>query len=431
MTLWLVVFSSSSQVMIIAPILPDISQELGFPLSWLGLLVASYAAAVGVFALLTGPVSDRLGRRPVLLAGSLLMTAALCLHLLAGSFASLLILRALAGAAGGILSGAAVAFVGDYFPSNRRGWANAWIMSGVAGGQMAGIPLGTLLSEHFGFRSPFLVFAVTMAFATALVWWTIPQLQTPASSDKLTLGSALAGYRSLLNRSSVRAAVLAYLLMFLGISLYMIYLPAWLETSFSFAAASIAALFLVGGIANVLAGPRAGRFSDTQGRRPVILSASLGITLLMAATPLVAVWSWSIYGLFFFIMGLFASRASPFQSLLTELVSGEQRGSLMGLTMATGQLGFGVGGALAGVVYVHLGFITNSLLGALTALLAAGLVWRYLPETLSAGSPTVPVQPDACNILGAPDALCGPCPEAGHMARSLQEVCAEKAKLQA
>ena len=85
MTLWLAVFSSSSQVMIIAPILPDISQELGFPLSWLGLLVASYAAAVGVFALLTGPVSDRLGRRPVLLAGSLLMTAALCLHLLAGA----------------------------------------------------------------------------------------------------------------------------------------------------------------------------------------------------------------------------------------------------------------------------------------------------------------------------------------------------------
>ncbi len=254
--------------MIIAPILPDISQELGFPLSWLGLLVASYAAAVGVFALLTGPVSDRLGRRPVLLAGSLLMTAALCLHLLAGSFASILMLRALAGAAGGILSGAAAAFVGDYFPSNRRGWANAWIMSGVAGGQMAGIPLGTLLSEHFGFRSPFLVFAVTMAFATALVWWTIPQLQTPASSDKLTLGSALAGYRSLLNRSSVRAAVLAYLLMFLGISLYMIYLPAWLETSFSFAAASIAALFLVGGIANVLAGPRAGQVLRHSGSPP-------------------------------------------------------------------------------------------------------------------------------------------------------------------
>ena len=393
MTLWLVVFSSSSQVMIIAPILPDISKELGFPLSWLGLLAASYA-----------------------------------LHLLAGSFASILLLRALAGAAGGILSGAAAAFVGDYFPSNRRGWANAWIMTGLAGGQMAGIPLGTLLSEHFGFRSPFLAFAITMAFATALVWWTIPQLQTIPSSGGLTLASALEGYRGLLNQSSVRAAVLSYLLIFLGISLYMIYLPAWLEASFSFAAASIAGLFLVGGIANVLAGPRAGRFSDTLGRRPVILSASAGIALLMAATPLIAVWSWSIYGLFFVIMGLFASRASPFQSLLTELVSGEQRGLMMGLTMATGQLGFGVGGALAGVVYVHLGFVTNALLGALTALLAAGLVWRYLPETLPAEPQAAPIQPDPCNILGAPDALCGPCPEAGHMARSLQEACAEKAR---
>ncbi len=97
--------------------------------------------------------------------------------------------------------------------------------------------------------------------------------------------------------------------------------------------------------------------------------------------------------------------------------------------MATGQRGLGVGGALAGVVYAHLGFVTNSLLGALTALLAVELVWRYLPETLPTGPQAVPTQPDACNILGAPDALCGPCPEAGHMARSLQEACAEKARL--
>ncbi len=118
--------------MIVAPILPRISEELGIPVASLGTLATAYAVSVGVFALVTGPISDRVGRRRVLIGGALVLTIALVLHGLARSFGSLLLVRSFAGAGGGALSGAAVAFVGDYFPSNRRGWANGWIMSGIA-----------------------------------------------------------------------------------------------------------------------------------------------------------------------------------------------------------------------------------------------------------------------------------------------------------
>jgi MFS family permease len=47
-------------------------------------------------------------------------------------------------------------------------------------------------------------------------------------------------------------------------------------------------------------------------------------------------------------MALIATGASPLQALLTEIVPEEQRGSLMSLSMAAGQLGFGAGGAIAG-----------------------------------------------------------------------------------
>ena len=424
LTLWLVVFSSSSQVMIMAPILPRIANELGLPLSQLGSLITAYAASVGLFALLTGPISARIGRRRILVVGSLLMTGALSLHLMADGFFSLLALRALAGMAGGILSGASVAFVGDYFPSGQRGWANAWIMSGMAGGQMAGIPLGTILSEQLGFKAPFLAFAVTMAVATLMSWWLIPELKSSLQSTGFTLPGMLGGYMQLLTKPGVAAATLAYFLMFLGISLYVIYLPAWLASSMGFEAASIAGLFLVGGIANILAGPRAGKLSDARGRKPVILAASVGITLLLAGAPLVTTGYWLIFPLFFGLMGLFASRASSFQSLLTELVSEGQRGSLLGLTMALGQVGFGLGGSLAGILYTRLGFVSNALFAAMAALLAAGLVWRHLPETLGWGGET---EPDPCAAIRGQDALCGPCPEAGHMARSLQDACAQKA----
>lgn len=430
-TLWLVVFASASQVMIVAPILPRISEELGVPVASLGTLATAYAVSVGLFALVTGPISDRVGRRRILIWGSLVLTVALVLHGVVRSFGSLLLVRSLAGAGGGALSGAAVAFVGDYFPSNRRGWANGWIISGMAAGQIAGIPLGLVLTSRGGFRVPFLAFAGLMAVATVLVWRVIPHIPIRKEETQLTLRGAIRGYMGLLRMRTVVVASIAFLLVFLSISLYILYLPVWLESSLGLTAVSVSLVFVVGGVANVLVGPRLGRLSDSLGRKPVIVGASFGITIVMLLTPLAILWPWSIFGLFAGVQALFASRSSPFQSLLTELVSSDQRGSLLSFTMATGQVGFAIGGALAGFIYSTLGFGMNAALSALAALAAAVLVWRYLPETLPQGAPELPAitsaEKDPCAPLWPQGDICGPCPEAGHMARSLQESCAEKA----
>ena len=68
-TLWLLVFSSASQTMIISPILPQIGDDLDIADAVLGTLVTAYSLMVGLFAILSGPVSDRIGRRRILLAG--------------------------------------------------------------------------------------------------------------------------------------------------------------------------------------------------------------------------------------------------------------------------------------------------------------------------------------------------------------------------
>src|SRR5690606_26547677 len=137
---WLLVFASSSQIMIISPILPRIGEQLGINETLQGTLVTAYAVLVGIMALVTGPISDKIGRRKILLYGAGGMAIALACHGLAVNYISLLLVRSLAGMAGGILSGAAVSYVGDYFPYERRGWANGWIMSGIAMGQIIGIP---------------------------------------------------------------------------------------------------------------------------------------------------------------------------------------------------------------------------------------------------------------------------------------------------
>ncbi len=91
--LWLLVFSASSQLMIVVAMLPAIGEQLSISTGLQGLLVSSYAVMVGVFALVAGPVSDKFGRRRMLLAGSGLMTAALVLHAVPGGYAMLLAAR--------------------------------------------------------------------------------------------------------------------------------------------------------------------------------------------------------------------------------------------------------------------------------------------------------------------------------------------------
>lgn len=379
-SLWLLVFAASSQIMIIAPILPRISEQLAVSEALLGTLVTAYAVMVGICALITGPISDKIGRRHILILGTGLMTVALFLHGLVFNFVSFLLVRGLAGAAGGILSGASVSYVGDYFPYERRGWANGWIMSGIAMGQILGIPIGTILAEYFGFRAPFLAFAVLMLFALLLIWITVPQPNVHLQKAKITVLGSIRKYLLMLRKPEILASAVSYFLMFLSLSVYVIYLPTWLETTFNVSGNEIATLFLVGGVANVITGPQAGKLSDLWGRKSIIIFSCIGLAIVMALTTQLVQSFWVAYILFFLIMVLVAMRISPFQALTTELVSARKRGTLMSLLVAIGQVGYGIGGTIAGPAYVSQGYYSNTIIGAAMIFGMAFIVWKYLPE---------------------------------------------------
>ncbi len=416
--LWLLVFVVASQALIIAPILPRIAEQLAAPEAVLGTLITSYAVAVGVFSLIVGPISDHVGRRRILLVGTALLTVSLAAHGLAWDFGSLLAVRGLAGIAGGVLNGAAVAYVGDYFPREKRGWANGWVFSGFAAGQIAGIPLGAILAEQLGFRVPFLLFALLMAATFVLVWALVPKPDVQLADGKLSFGSAVGAYATLLRRPEIAAATVVFVVMFMGNALYTTYLPTWLEATLGMSGTAIGAMFFVGGIANVLAGPQAGILSDRVGRKRVIVTASIGIAVVMFATPFLAVGVFAVYTLFFVVMGLFASRATPFQTMLTELVSGDQRGSLMSLTVGIGQVGSGIGGALAGGAYVAVGYDGTTTIAAGAMVLIVVLVWRYLPETAQIeeveGRNARADTPTEIARGQTHDAFCGPTAEGGY-----------------
>lgn len=378
--LWLMVFSASSQVIIITPILPEIGAALQVSESLQSLLVTSYAVALSCFALITGPISDKVGRQRILLIGTVFMAVVLILHGVATNYPLLLAMRTLAGCAGGMLSGGAVAYVGDYFPYERRGWANGWVMSGIAVGQVVGIPLGKVLANAFGYQWPFLMFAVTMGVAAVLIARYVPQPDIELDRARLTVKRALVDYARLIRRPTIAAAVMSYFLMFFGVGLYVVFLPTWLEQSVGISGNQVALLFAVGGLANVTAGPIAGRASDEIGRKPLVVASCIGLSTLMVLTTLLVTDFISAVVLFALSMVAVAMRISPLQSLLTALVPDARRGLLMSLAVGIGQVGIGLGSFIAGVAFVRYGYFSNTVIGALSVILMAVLVQKGLPE---------------------------------------------------
>jgi predicted MFS family arabinose efflux permease len=379
-TLWLLVFSSASQIMVISPILPIIGDELGIVDAALGTLVSAYSLMVGVFAIISGPISDRIGRRRILIVGCSVMTLALMLHGFVADYLSFLAVRVFAGMAGGVLSGAAVSYIGDSFPYERRGWATGWVMSGAAFGQIIGIPLGIVMAERWGFRSPFYLFAVTMAASVVLLFLKVPQPDVERTRDPLSVRKAVRDYALMLRRPEVAWAATAFFMMFLGVSVFVVYLPTWLERDLGATGDQIALMFLIGGIANVVTGPQVGKLSDRIGRKGIILMACIGLSIVMLATVPVVTNLVSAYVIFFLTMVLVAMRVSPFSALLTALVRDERRGSLMSLTVALGQVGFALGGAVAGPLFARVGYFSNTLMGAAFVLGMGVIVWLFIPE---------------------------------------------------
>jgi predicted MFS family arabinose efflux permease len=376
--LWSLNFAASAQFLVVTPLLPVIRDQLGVREDLLGLLVTSYAVGVGVMALIGGPLSDRVGRRRILLVGSAWMAIALLLHVVAVDFWILMAVRLVAGCASGLIASASVAYVADALPFDQRGRANGILASGFAAGQILGIPIGTMLGE-VGYRLPFVTFGVAVALSWMLLYRYALQPPVPLVRD-LSLRESLASYGRMLRRSDTAGAVAAYTVMFFGVSVFITYLPTELVRRFDATPTTVSTLFVVGGIANLIFAPLAGAWSDRYGRKLFVVGGSAAAGATMIATPWLLVDFWVAYLLFFVIMIFVAFRISPMQTLVSSLVAPSLRGRLMALCFAIGQVGFGLGSSLAGPLYQTYGFWSTSVAGGVVAAAMAALTLALIPE---------------------------------------------------
>ena len=172
------------------PALPALTQGFGASLSQAQLTLTALLLAFGLSQMVWGPLSDRFGRRPVLLWGTLLYVLASVASAFVVSMEQLIALRALQGVAMGAGVMCARAVVRDLYAPSEGARIMSKGLTGLGVIACASAPLGGLLSEYFGFRVTLLALAVFGAIALAVVALRFEETlaqKNPRALEPLTL----------------------------------------------------------------------------------------------------------------------------------------------------------------------------------------------------------------------------------------------------
>lgn len=154
------------------PSLPNMAAEFGVDYGLMSVAIAGYLASTAVMQLVLGPLSDRYGRRPVLLASLTLFTAASLGCALATDIRVFLACRVLQAA---MISGYAIscAIVRDTRPPNEAASLLGYIGMAMAIGPILGPLFGGALDEWFGWRASFVAYTAFGAAMLALCWFDL------------------------------------------------------------------------------------------------------------------------------------------------------------------------------------------------------------------------------------------------------------------
>ncbi|MBK6560215.1 MAG: MFS transporter [Dehalococcoidia bacterium] len=336
--------------LIITPILPEISDDLGVRVAVAGLLVTAYAVAGGVAAIFSGPFIDRLGRKPVVVSGMAILTVATVASAFAPSYPLLMVARSVAGLGVACLTPAVFSAVGDLFSYEERGKAMSWVVSANTSASIFGVPAGAFLSGMVSWRWTFGVLAVLLAVFTWLIVARLPgdppRPERPAGTRMFdSLGVVL---RDVPAAMALFSNYLATVYWFI----FTVYMGAYFHDEFGLAKAALGLMSAVMGLGVLFGSNIGGRLSDKVGKRPIIVWCSgicaVFISLVTTASPVIGM----AIG-FLFTFSLFSgARFASAQAVTTELVP-EHRGTVMALNASGQQFGIVTGSLIgAGVLEV-------------------------------------------------------------------------------
>jgi len=342
-------------------ILPVLSQAFSISAPTAGLTVSVLVLAVAFGSLIYGPLSDRIGRKPVMVGVSFLVIIPTLLCGLAPNFAALVAFRAVQGLLMPGLTSVAISYVNEEFAGKGRGLAMGIYVSGLTLGGLFARGGSAVLASLYDWRIAMLAFALPTLIAALIMWRFLPETNSrkviDARRSHLSIDSTFLRQTShdmglhLRNRRLVGAFIIGFTSFFAFIGIFT-YLPYYLTgPSFRLPTIALGLVYLLW-LAGVCS-PAAGAIAARIGSRPAIaFTMGLGATgLLITLVPILPV---VLFGLGLLTLGMFSTVPA------VNLYLGEQattaKGTAASMYLSLYYFGGSIGAVLPGFALLWAGW---------------------------------------------------------------------------
>ena len=363
---------------IVLPVLPFYARGFGADFSQIGLLYAIYSLVQLVMAPLWGRLSDRVGRRPVIILGLLGSALAYTIFARADSLAMLFVSR-IVGGIGGSTIPVAQAYIADVTPPGRR--AGGLGLIGAAFG--LGFVIGPALGGILGGLSPgspavpgYTAAALCLANALAALLW-LPESRRPGTPRRTSRFNLRAAVAEAARSRQIRLILAGYLCITMAFATLQPTLSLLASERFAMGEREAGYLFALLGIVSVIVqGGLVRRLVPRYGERTLLrvsgIPFCLGLLVVGVATTAPAL----LAGLVLIGVGYGGSIPSVL-ALLSRATDPERQGAVLGLGQSVGSLARVLSPAIAGQLFgvrLALPYLVGAAFILVTAVFAARLV---------------------------------------------------------
>lgn len=375
---------------IIMPILPFYGQRFGAGGLAYGAVLGVYSFMQFVATALLGKLSDRIGRRPVLLTTMLVNAAGYTLFAFAGSYWVLFLSRVVSGFAGGNIS-AAQAYMADITTPAERSRGMGIVGAAFGIGFSAGPAIGGLADHFLGHKAPGLI-AVGLSLANFVsAYFILPESLRQDLRVKRRIFD-LWHIVDAIRRPKLRPLMAVWALVPLGFAGYTAALPYRTIDALGWQQLQLTFLFIIIGVtAAAVQGYFFGKLVRRTGERWLVIAGAFGMAVAIAIVPFVPssalLYAWT------FVLAVANSVFSPAATgLVSVYADPNEQGTVLGAAQAISALGRTAGPPLIGTVY-DVSPVTSFLLAGLFMGLAGLAAFRLAPVTHHVAPGQPPVAP--------------------------------------
>ena len=389
----LVQFTHIVDFVIIMPLGLRLMSELEMTPSQFSWVVSSYGLAAAMASVLAASVFDRIDRKTILLLMYAGFTVSTLFCGLADSYERLLLARGLAGMFGGLTAATIMAVIGDAFPAEKRGRAAGAVMSAFAVASIAGLPLGLILANHYGWGAPFLALAAVCVVIWFAVWRELPNFDSHLDIPR---NSLFGDYWTVIREPRHLLAFLWTAVLVHGTFTIIPFLGPYLTANAGRSDSDLPIIYAFAGFCTLITMNLIGRFSDRFGKRllfRIMAIMALLVTLAVTNMPPVPLAVAALISTLFMIGA--SGRMIPAQAMMIGSASPAVRGSFLSMNTAVQHLATGVAPMIGGALMSRgpdgtlIGYPTVGLVAAGFALLSLLLsVWIHPAPADSTGVAT-------------------------------------------